>query len=231
MTRNTKAMAALDATMVHHARLKKASALAEMLDAEYPAIDLIPVIEDGKVVGWMAEGWTEEGQVTIYEGTDLPTLAVLLEACEENDVDPEEGEAEDQGPSGSVVAETYRVKYATASTNGQTCGDWLAETLTTWCHGANGFHIESFEAMLAANNVDQSGKWAKLPESGQKGWVGRWRMNGRQALEKAVAWNGTIADPTAVVHEVPEEELAALRAKHAKWIAKQQKLEAALKQD
>lgn len=220
-------------TQMHHARIKKATKLSSMLEAEYPAISLTALLDmdANRVVGFTAVATGEDGPVTLHEGEEIPTLADLMDACEEHGIDPEEGAEEERRAGGSVVAETYRTKYAEASSNGQTCGDWLAETLTTWCHSPDGFSIADFRAVIDANGVDQTGKWAKLPESGQKGWVGRYRMNGRQALEKTVAWYGFVRDAQGNAHEVPAMALDALRSKHAKWIEKQEKLEAAMKQN
>ena len=210
---------------IHHATKAKAEKLATMLEAEYPAIALTYEAneDESQIVAWVVVA-TEDGTV-IVRGPKVPDLAAILAACEDLGIDPEEGLEE--GPSGSVVPEGYRVAYREASTNGQTCGDWLAEFLTTECHGVDGFQPQEFQAILDQNAVDQTGKWAKLPESGQKGWVGRWRMNGRQILEKHVALAGFVADARGTKHKLPAEALADLREKHSDWIAKQEKLAAA----
>lgn len=212
---------------MHHATRAKAVRLDEMLQAEYPAVELALVTnEDASQVSYWIITHDDE---TILEGDKVPELADILEACEERGIDPEEG-AEDE-VSGSVVPEQYRATYKAASTNGQTCGDWLAEYLTAECHTADGFSAPDFARILETNAVDQSGAWARLPESGQKGWVGRWRMNGRQALEKTIALAGRFVDMAGDPVAMPDGILAGMQAKHAKAIAKAAKLEAALKAD
>ncbi len=215
----------------HHATKAKAQRLADALAAEYPALSLVAV-QDGEnpVEGWVvfhtAEDGTETTVLTTTEPKAVPELVAVLEACEEEGVDPEEG-YEEPSVGGSVVREEYRARYKTASASGQTCGDWLAEFLTSHCWSfSDGFHAEAFQQVLDRNGVDQTRPWAKLPQSGQKGWVGRWRMNGRQALEKHVAVAGEVVDPNGNTHKLPKKEAAALREKHAKYVAKQEKLAA-----
>lgn len=219
---------ALTSGQIHHARKAKATRLQEQLAAEYAALTIVPTIEGTEipVTTWTAMHTSDEGEETTILATNdgsIPELADILEACEDADLDPEEGAIAKH--SGSVVAETYRKLYRETSSNRQTCGDWLAEWLTDQCFDhSKGFLADAFAAVLDANAVDQTRPWAKLPESGQKGWIGRWRMNGRQALEKLVALHGTIYGPDGEEQQVPDTEIATLRAKHAKWIAKQEKL-------
>ncbi len=213
---------------LHHATRAKAEKLQAMLAAEYPALTLLALVGDAAVDGWRVEylrGTDEEAEV--YEGPKVPDLADLLATCEDGGYDPEakpEGADEDEEKlSGSVVPEHYRAQYREMSSNGQTCGDWLAEWLVNETHTLDGFNVEEFTAILSANEVDMTMPWAKLPESGQKGWVGRYRMNGRQTLEKIVALLGVVKDARGGTHEVPAADLAKLRTKHEKWIAKQEK--------
>lgn len=214
----------LTTKQAHHARIKKAQTLDAILRSEYPAIELFAVLDadTDKVTGWTAVG---TGDITLWEATDLPEIADLLDAADEAGIDPEEGAQEK--PSGSIVDPMYRQKYAEMSSNKQTCGDWLAEWLTTECNGVDGFRPAEFQAVIDANGVDQTGRWAKLPEVGGKGWAGRWRMNGRQALEKTVALNKALKDARGADAEIPQDEIDALRSKHSKWIAKQEKAAAA----
>jgi len=245
-TTNTDTVAAITASQLHHARLKKATKLAGILDAEYPAITLqTKRDEHGRVTGWFATHTatetlertdTEENdaheeaitRTSIYEGDKVPELADLLEVCEEKGLDPESGADEEEARSGSIVPEQYRKRYHESSSNGQSCGDWLAEWLTdqTWS-AVNGLMVEDFTAVLNANGVDMTRPWARLPESGQNGWRGRYRMNGRQSLEKHVALNGYVYTAQGEEVEVPSDALAVLRERHAKWIAKQEKAQAA----
>lgn len=223
-------IAAIEAHALHHARKAKAVKLAEMLAAEYPGIGMQPTYDDAERVS----GWAfDDGDDCFYETTDarVPELADVLEAAEEWGVDLDAMQAEEEKkPSGSVVPEVYRQRYREVSTTGQSNGDWLAEQLAADTHGIDGFSVPDFEAVLTQNRVDQSGAWARLPGSGQRGWVGRWRMNGRQQLEKAVALSGVYRGPTGTEHQPDAGWLAETRMRHAKWIAKQEKLAEALKQ-
>lgn len=224
---------------MHHATRAKAERLMETLAAEYGRVTLVAIAGDeidhetfthelghfAVVYSEIAERTNdldEESVQTILETEKVPALADVLDACAEMGIDPT-SEEEEAGPSGSVVGEAYRARYRESSSNGQTCGDWLAERLTADCHGVDGFMIEDFKAVLANNEIDQSGKWARLPESGQKGWVGRWRMSGRIALEKQIAFTGVYVDPTGQKCTPHADWLAEARAKHAKWIAKEEK--------
>lgn len=224
-TTNTTRIEALTNTQLHHARKAKAQKLAAILDAEYPAISLAPTTnEDGsRVTGWCAEA----SETTIYEGEDLPDLADLLDACMDEGIDPTEG-AEEERQSGSVVPEVYRKRYREASSTGQSCGDWLAEWLAERTLDANGkLLVDVFVAMLGNNGVDLTAKWAKARETQGAGWQGRFRMNGRQVLEKQVAKCGVIWDDLQAEFEVLVEVLVDLRTKHAKWLAKEEKREEA----
>ena len=215
---------------LHHATATKARALITMLAAEYPAISIGPRLNEdsSKVLGWVVVH--EATKAIVMDTAKVPDLADILDACEADGIDPTEvEEAEDDEPkvSGSVVPETYRQTYRENSSNGQTCGDWLAEWLVTQTHSLTGFMVEDFTAILRKNGVDLNSKWGRLPESGQKGWIGRYRMNGRQVLEKIVAKSGEVIDMTGNTEQVPAEFLATLRAKHSKWLAKEAKVEAA----
>lgn len=225
-----------EGVMIHHATRKSAENMARMLAAEYPALSMRPTFaEDGlKVTGWTIVHTGSEGENEIGTYSKVPQLSVLLDDCEAGGFDPqEEIEAEDEAEeeekraSGSVVDESYRQRYREASSNGQTCGDWLAEFLVSATHSIEGFHVGDFTELLQRNGVDMNTKWGRLPESGQKGWVGRYRMNGRQVLEKIVAKSGYVVDQFGNPHAAPAEFIATLRAKHAKWLAKEAKREAA----
>lgn len=206
---------------LHHATKAKAIRLHELIVAEYPGMTFT-CDDDGE--GGALFSVTAGDADDIYTGTKVPELADLLEACVELGIDPEigpEGEEEEKPEaSGSVVPETYRAKYREVSSNGQTNGDWLAETLVSETHGTDGFNVEDFTQVLSLNGVDFSGQWAKLPTSGQKGWIGRYRMNGRQVLEKQIALTGVYVDLLGHKHEVPASFLTTLRVKHEKWLAK-----------
>lgn len=233
---NTARVEAIAPNQLHHARKAKALKLATMLDAEYPMIALHPKRDDAdNVVGFLADhvDRAEEIATPIYEGDKVPELADLLEVAEEQGLSLEaEEDDEEQEASGSIVKEVYRKAYRESSSNGQTCGDWLAEWLTTetYSHSEGKANIEDLTAIFHNNGLDMTRPWARLPESEQPGWRGRYRMNGRQALEKAVALAGTVTNATGYTIDVPEADLAKLQAKHAKWLEKEQrKAEAAAK--
>jgi hypothetical protein len=216
---------------MHHATRAKAAKLAAMFLAEYPKLTLECTTEedgdDERCTGFVVEH--SEGDEPIYEGEKVPNIADVLDACADAGLNPEADEEEADEPkiSGSVVPESYRQIYALASTNGQTCGDWLAEILVLWTHSSKGFMADYFTEVLNANGVDMTKPWAKLPTSGQKGWIGRYRMNGRQVLEKSVALTGELYDHAGHGHDAPEDFLTTMRAKHGKWLAKIAKAEAA----
>jgi hypothetical protein len=231
-TTNTP-IAEVATTQLHHARKGKAEKLDAILRAEYPALELFAVLDTDtdRVSAFVVSAESDEGTTEVlYEGEAVPELADLLEAAEDLGIDPEAGDSEET-VSGSVVDEVYRQRYALASSTGQSCGDWLAEQLANDTLGKEGFRVADFQAILDHNGVDQSGRWARLPESYQKGWVGRWRMSGRQVLEKQVALSGVYLDPTGAKLLPEAGWLAAMQRKHEKWLAKQRKLEEALKQD
>lgn len=210
---------------MHHATRAKAMKLASTLLAEYPKLTLEAI--DGDDIDhevYMNEcgGFvvTHSDGEEVYSGDKVPELAEILDTAIEMGLDLEaDEEEEEEKPSGSVVPEEYRIQYKEKSSNGQTCGDWLAEFLVGQTHGGSGFNVEDFTYILNRNNVDMTAKWAKLPESGQPGWIGRYRMNGRQVLERLVAERGWI---NGMVDRfvVPEPDMAILRAKHAKHLAK-----------
>lgn len=215
---------------MHHATRAKAQKLFEMLVAEYPRLTLEAQTEEDDEGNERATGFVvthDEAEEPIYEGQKVPSLAELLDTCADQELDPSAQDEDEPEVSGSVVPEHYRQQYRAASSNGQTCGDWLAEWLVAQTNGANGFNVEDFTAICVANDLDMSRGWALLPTSGQPGWVGRYRMNGRQVLEKSVARNGLVRDAMGNAHYPTEAFLATIRTKHEKWLAKQAKAEAA----
>lgn len=223
-TNNTTTFVFAPGIRMHHATRAKATKLAATLLAEYPKLTL-EVIDgddiDHEVYTNECGGFvvTHDGGEEVYSGDKVPELAEILDTAIEMSLELESYEEEEEKPSGSVVPEEYRIQYKEKSSNGQTCGDWLAEFLVGQTHNAQGFNVEDFTAILNANGVDMTAKWAKLPESGQPGWTGRYRMNGRQVLERLVAERGWI---NGMVDRfvVPEPDMAILRAKHAKHLAK-----------
>ena len=97
----------------------------------------------------------------------------------------------------------YRARYKDGG-KPENCGDWLAIKLDEICGRPSTdtrgrkrriLDLSRFDEILDANGVERTGKWAKLPISGQKGWQGRYRMNGRQKLEVIVAKKGFLRVP------------------------------------
>lgn len=99
----------------------------------------------------------------------------------ENEEEPE--------PSGSVVKQEYRIRYAEAG-HPNHCGDWLAETLNNLILGKTHTDIENFEALCNLNGVSL----AKYKREGN-GWQGRLRMTGRNLLVKPITKAGFLLIP------------------------------------
>lgn len=216
---------------MHHATRTKATKLAAMLAAEYPRLVLTAKHDDNDTcTGFLCTFApdTEEEQ-EVYEGDKVPSLALLLDVCAEEGLDPSAVEEEDEPRvSGSVVPESYRAKYRVESSTGRSNGDWLAEQLANDTLGPDGnLNLDDFVAVLLNNGIALTGKWAMLRFSGGRGWQGRFRMNGRQVLEKQVTKAAVYVDGTGAAHKPSEDWLADMRAKHAKWLAKEAKREAA----
>lgn len=229
------ALAAVEGLKLHHATRKKAEALHSCLVAEYPAITLSALVgEDDRgdlVVGNYYVHHADDPDAPFYENTKVPNLTDVLDACTDAGHDPEAGADEEEEPtsSGSVVTEHYRAIYREVSSTGQSCGDWLAEWLAVQTLDADGkLDVDAFVSILEANAVPLVGPWAAARFTQARGWQGRFRMNGRQLLEKQVAKNGFVTDASDSDHDVPETALAALRHKHRTWLAKEAKRAALL---
>lgn len=220
---------------MHHATRAKMEKLQAMLSAEYPALTVTPIADE---IGKLDHFVTRHTVPSDIEGKDLltnivlntkkvPELSDIFGACEDLDLDPEAIEVdEDTGPTSSIVPEVYRKAYRENSTTGRSCGDWLAERLATDTlrEGAK-LDADAFTEVLVNNGVDMSGKWAQARFDLGNGGAGRYRMNGRQVLEKTVAKAGKYFDHNNNQHPVSAKWLTMARAKHAKWLAKQVKIE------
>ena len=66
------------------------------------------------------------------------------------------------------------------------CGDWLATALKAHCHSTEGFDISKFERVLKENGID----WNINRDT--HGWIGRFRMNGRQKLAAVARKKGHV---------------------------------------
>jgi hypothetical protein len=66
------------------------------------------------------------------------------------------------------------------------CGDWLAYALKEHCYSEDSFDIGKFERMLKENNIE----WDINRKT--HGWIGRFRMNGRQKLAAVAKKTGFV---------------------------------------
>ena len=114
--------------------------------------------------------------------------------AEGDDEGDREEEEDERGPR-TVVKEAYRAEYRKRTKKGTHCNDYLAQMLEDVFVDGKKFDTDAFTLCLVANAVPLVGKWAKLPSSGQKGWQGRYRMNGRLQLERIVVATARIAMP------------------------------------
>lgn len=222
---------------MHHATQAKYERLVAMFVGEYPALHISPI---GDEIGKLTHFTTwhtapneqdEPVDTPLMTTKKVPELADVFAACEDADVDPEALEVEEAKRNSSSVVDTmYKSQYKEQSTNGQTCGDWLAEWLVTHTTVGGKLDIEALHALFSANGLDLTAKWALVYDNESKqsrGWTGRYRMSGRIALEKVVAKTGKATDHNGTSHDADPAFLTTLRAKHAKWLAKEAKTEAA----
>ena len=59
------------------------------------------------------------------------------------------------------------------------CGDWLAVALKEHCHSEDAFDIRRSEQVLKENGIE----WNINRKT--HGWIGRFRMNGRQSWQQS----------------------------------------------
>lgn len=193
----------------------EAASLCKMLRTEYPRLDLKQNVNRRFSV------ITSNGRTVIPHTITLPDLTTILERCQQMQIDLEE----DEDGATEVVASHYKEQYKERG-NPNHCGDWIALQLdgrfVVQTDEGERFDVDKFTETLVLNGVDMTGKWAGLPESGQKGWIGRYRMNGRQKLEVRVAITGTLRIGNDI-YDVPDEVLEQLHEKHAKAVARAQK--------
>lgn len=220
---------------MHHATRAKAARLAAALEAEYPRLSL-EAIEGDDIDHEKYEYDLGGFQVLIdgeevlieTEGKEVPDLADVTDAVIDQEIDlTDEEEEGDEVYGGSVVSAKYRETYREVSSNGQSCGDWLAERLVADTTGTDGkIRIDDLTAIFEANGVDLTAKWAMARHTGTRGWQGRYRMSGRIVLEKAVVLTGVYVDQTGAKVTPHVEWVEAMETKHGKWLAKQRKLAA-----
>ena len=147
-----------------------------------------------------------------------PTPAPATDASDadpRSDDAPETEDDDERGPR-TVVKEAYRAEYRKRTKKGTHCNDYLAQMLEDVFVDGKKFDTDTFTLCLAANNVPLVGKWAALPSSGQKGWQGRYRMNGRLQLERIVVATARIVMPDGdggyVTEQVDDVEWLLARA-------------------
>lgn len=188
-------------------RALAAAMTQKVFKAEYPALS---IDQDGH--GYEVSITDAEGTPhNLFDGEEVPELADVLAMADELGFDPELGFEEER--SGVVVPEAYKAAYAERG-NRNHCGDWLAQQLEGKFENSEGkFDEPSFTACMAANGVEMTGKWTQLPESGQRGWAGRYRMNGRQKLQKVLARTGKL-EINGVNVKIPQEVLEFFLDKH-----------------
>lgn len=195
--------------------------IAAALAVEYPKIE-IRGEGDAVVEGdgfWHIDDLADEEGNPIDDYTKPEALenatAMIIDAYAELGV--EEGEDEEEPTGVVVVAERYKQEYR-ARGDATGCGDWLHQTLKRYTSditvegkSVKAFDHIGFTQMLVANGVTIKGKFAAMPESGSKGWEGRYRMNGRQMLEAPLLRaKGVLALENGQSIVMPDEDYDAL---------------------
>lgn len=184
---------------------------------EYPQVEVRAAKEDGSRWAVSCGGETIKAPTLAEAWKKALADSDFCDAVREAEKEAE-AEEEERVVSSISVLRRYREVYAERG-NPNHCGDWIALQLEGQFvtsdpeTGRPVFDHEAFAAMLIENGVDMSGKWADLPNSGTRGWQGRYRMNGRQKLEVVVAKRGTLLlNGEELV--VPKDVLAELRKRH-----------------
>lgn len=203
---------------MHHATRAKYEKLQALLAAEYPALiieargDEIGKLDHFRTYWRPTIEASDSETLEVLTTKKVPELADIFAACEDADLDPEAIEVEEPF-AGTVVADHYKKEYA-ARGNAANCGDWMANMLDG--RFGDPFDHELFTAFLIKNGVPMTGKWADLPNSGQNGWKGRYRMNGRQKLDIIVATRGTLILEDGKVVKADLKWLEEMLHKHPK---------------
>lgn len=180
-----------------------------LLDAQ--AYRMIATEYDKVVVSYEDGQWllsVEEGDLAADGERLQEAFEALIDAAQNAGV-----EIESEEVVSVVVPAKYKAQYAEAG-HPQHCGDWLATYIDGRFDTVEGKLDEAaFTAFLVENKVELTGKWAELPTSGQKGWEGRYRMNGCQKVRVNMARTGILYLGGEAI-PVPQEDLAILWAKH-----------------
>lgn len=200
---------------------------AASLAASYPAITL--TYENGE---WTFRHRSSPDTEPLFTMTDVPSndvIADLQEACDELELDIEEGfdEDEDKQNTGSVVDPSYKRQYAEDGHPGNN-GDWLNQQfallkLVVIDGKKTRTDVQTLNTVFADNGViseDHAFGGAFHGTSPRtNGWEGRFRMSGGNMLRKRVADAGYLV-AFGEKHEAPadfvERYRTKVRAKKAK---------------
>lgn len=203
--------------------------IAARLKAEYPMLEAS--FDEDAMEGEILHDGETLTTFPMDEPVDVDGIITdALEAAQEAEISLEGEADDDEEARGNVVPEKYKIEY-TARGNRDHCGDWIAlqldgkfRMLDPVGKGDIFDHV-AFLAFLETNGTDLTGKWVDLPSTDQPGWVGRFRMNGRQKLEKRLARTG-VMQLNGKSLTLPSSYLAELVRKHPEPKAKVVKAEA-----
>lgn len=153
----------------------------------------------------------EDGTVSAKSGKYACTMATAKEAI----IEIEALRAADPERAASMRALALAKPNYKAKGDVNNCGDWLAKLLKDHFLEDEGkkkavFQMDDFIACLKANKVELSGRWV---ENQNPGWQGRFRMNGRQKLERVVAETSGIVIE-GEFHRAPNSFIGEMKARH-----------------
>jgi len=153
----------------------------------------------------------ENGDVTAKCGKHTVTLPTAKEAMKEIE------EIIKNDPDRATTCRALALAKPGYKAKGDVnnCGDWLAKLLKDNFLDDEGkkkavFQMDDFITCLKENDVAVAGRWA---ENRNKGWEGRFRMNGRQKLESVVARDGGMKID-GEFHRAPNTFIKEMRARH-----------------
>lgn len=193
---------------------------AASLKASYPALTLA---HDGRE--WFITHNSHRYDDPLWKGPKAPTSAIiadLQEACDERELDIEEGfdEDEEDQKTGSVVDPSYKRQYAEDGHPGNN-GDWLNGQfallkLVTIEGKKTRTDVQALNTLFADNGIiseDHAFGGAFHGTSPRtNGWEGRFRMSGGNMLRKRVADAGHLI-AFGEKHEAPADFVERYRTK------------------
>jgi hypothetical protein len=153
----------------------------------------------------------ENGTVTAKAGKFTTNQATAKEAI----VEIEALRANDPDRAAGMRALALAKPNYKAKGDVNNCGDWLAKLLKDHFLEDEGkkkavFQMDDFRACLKANGIALEGRWV---ENQNPGWQGRFRMNGRQKLERVVAeMSGVTIE--GEFHRAPNSFIGEMKARH-----------------